>query len=360
MFSLVRSACREVREAMVRKSAVNAKTRTRIVDVAHASGYSPSVVSRVLAGKGDVTAETRTQILAAAHDLGYERHGEFRGRPSVPPKLIDLTFLYFDNPWTAQVIAGAWKAASAQGFDILLTTERDDANADWVRRTQSRGVTGAIICQIRPTVEELRLLTRSRIPIVLLDPRSDTSEAVPTVGTDDRQGGFDAGMHLAATAATRFIGLVGIPQYRFGRARMEGFVDAISTFRPEAEVEILQIQWSHWHAAQAVLPLLKATNETIGIFACNDAMATGVYHAAAQAGKTIPADVQVVGFDDEPTSRLLSPPLTTLKYPLREAAATAVNLIADAAQGKPMPTERIEVPSQLIVRGSTLIASGQD
>ncbi|MGO4535963.1 LacI family DNA-binding transcriptional regulator [Leifsonia sp. 2MCAF36] len=331
------------------------KTRARIVDVAQVSGYSPSVVSRVLAGKGDVTIQTRTQILAAAHELGYERHGEFRGRPSVPPKLIDLTFLYFDNPWTAQVIAGAWKAASALGFDILLTTERDDENADWVRRTQSRGVAGAIICQIRPTSEELRLLARSRIPIVLLDPRSDTSEAVPTVGTDDRQGGFDAGEHLAGTSATRFYGLVGTPQYRFGRARMDGFVEAINTFRPEAPVEILQIPWSHWHATQAVLPLLKATTEPIGIFASNDAMATGVYYAAAQAGKAIPADVHVVGFDDEPTSRLLSPPLTTLKYPLREAAATAVNLIADSARGVPVPAERIEVPSQLIVRGSTHI-----
>jgi LacI family transcriptional regulator len=334
------------------------RSRARIVDVAQASGYSASVVSRVLAGKGDVTAQTRTHILASAHELGYERHGELRGRPAVPPKLIDLTFLYFDNPWTAQVIAGAWKAASALGFDILLTTERDDENADWVRRTQSRGVAGAIICQIRPTSDELRMLARSRIPIVLLDPRSDTSEAVPTVGTDDRQGGFDAGEHLAATPATRFFGLVGTPQYRFGRARMEGFVDAITSYRPEAPIEIIQIPWSHWHAMQAVLPLLKATNETVGIFASNDAMATGVYYAAAQAGKAIPTDVQVVGFDDEPTSRLLSPPLTTLKYPLREAAATAVNLIADSARGLAMPTERIEVPSQLIVRGSTHIVDG--
>jgi LacI family transcriptional regulator len=330
-------------------------TRPRIVDIAAASGFSPSVVSRVLSGKGDVTSTTRTHILAAAHELGYERHGEFRGRPAIAPKLIDLTFLYFDNPWTAQVIAGAWKAASALGFDILLTTERDDENADWVQRTQTRGVAGAIICQIRPTSEELRLLARSRIPIVLLDPRSDTSEAVPTVGTDDRQGGYDAGAHLASTSATRFIGIVGTPQYRFGRARMEGFVEAISTLRRGAEIEIIQVHWSHWHATQAVLPLLKAANEVVGIFACNDAMATGVYYAAAQAGKSIPADVHVVGFDDEPTSRLLSPPLTTLKYPLRDAAAKAVNLIAESAQGIPMPMKRIEVPSQLIVRGSTSI-----
>ena len=343
----------EVRWAMAQEQ--QKSTRARIVDVAAASGYSPSVVSRVLSGKGDVSVSTRTQILAAAHELGYERHGEFRGRPAVPPKLIDLTFLYFDNPWTSQVIAGAWQAASALGYDILLTTERDDENADWVRRTQSRGVAGAIICQIRPTSEELRMLTRSRIPIVLLDPRSDTSEAVPTVGTDDRQGGFDAGAHLAATSATRFIGIVGTPQYRFGRARMEGFAEAISTLRPDAKVEIIQVHWSHWHATQAVLPLLKGATETIGVFACNDAMATGVYYAAAQAGKSIPDDIHVVGFDDEPTSRLLSPPLTTLKYPLREAAATAVNLIASAAQGLSMPVERIEVPSQLVIRDSTRI-----
>jgi LacI family transcriptional regulator len=176
---------------------------------------------------------------------------------------------------------------------------------------------------------------------------------VPTVGTDDRQGGFDAGAHLAATPATRFIGIVGTPQYRFGRARMEGFTEAISTLRPEAEIEIIQVHWSHWHATQAVLPRLKTATETIGIFACNDAMATGVYSAAVQAGKSIPGDVHVVGFDDEPTSRLLSPPLTTLNYPLREAAAAAVKMISDAANGVPIPTERIEVPSQLVVRGST-------
>lgn len=82
-------------------------------------------------------------------------------------------------------------------------------------------------------------------------------------------------------------------------------------------------------------------------------MAWGVYEAAARAGRSIPDDVNVVGFDDEPKSQLMSPPLTTIQFPLREAAAAAVNLIADAIKGIPMPSDRLEVPSRLVVRGST-------
>jgi LacI family transcriptional regulator len=260
---------------------------------------------------------------------------------------------YFNTGWAAEVIAGAWNAAAPLGFDLLLTTERDDADDDWVGRTQARGAAGAIIRLIRPTAEELRGFARSRTPIVLLDPRSDTPDAVASVGTSDYQGGFDAGKHLASTPARRFFGLVGTPPYRFGRARMQGFIDALHQFAPDAEAEVIPIAWSPVHAAKAVLPLLKASKEPVGIFGCNDAMAWGVYEAAARAGRSIPDDVNVVGFDDEPKSQLMSPPLTTIQFPLREAAAAAVNLIADAIKGIPMPSDRLEVPSRLVVRGST-------
>lgn len=329
------------------------RPNARIVDVAEAAGFSPSVVSRVLSGRGDVSSETRMKILAAAHELGYERYKDRRGRPRVQPQLIDLTLAYFNTGWAAEVIAGAWNAAAPLGFDLLLTTERDDVDDDWVRRTQARGAAGAIIGLIRPTAEELTTFARSRTPVVLLDPRSDSQNAITSVGTSDHQGGFDAGEHLAKTGATRFVGLVGTPAYRFGRARMQGFVEAINLYRPDASVEVVPISWSPAHAAKAVLPLLKSSNDPIGIFGCNDAMAWGVYEAAARAGRSIPGDVNVVGFDDEPKSQLMTPPLTTIQFPLREAAAAAVNLIADAIKGIPMPTERLEIPSRLIVRGST-------
>lgn len=332
-----------------------AGSRIRIVDVADASGFSPSVVSRVLSGKGEVTAATRRQILAAAEELGYERNVENRGRPRTHGHLVDLTLAYFDSAWAAEVIAGAWDVAGPLGLDLLLTTERDRPDADWVQRTQARGASGAIVGSIRPTARELRYLARAGIPVVLLDPRSDGPGAVPSVGTSDRQGGFDAGVHLAERAAERFIGVVGTPKYRFGRERMEGFAEGVAKLIPGAAVDILSVAWSPRGAAtKALVPILKKSTGPVGIFAVNDAMAKDAYTAAEITGLSIPDDVRVIGFDDEPTSRLLSPPLTTVQYPLREAAQEAVKLISAALRGRTVPTERIELPSRLIVRGSTV------
>ena len=329
------------------------RRRTRIVDIAAAAGFSPSAVSRVLIGKGEVSEATRRRILAVANELGYERDSDRRGRPRPAGQVINLTLAYIDTAWAAEAIAGAWTAADALGFDILLTSEHDSPDRDWVQRAQFRGVVGAIVGLIRPTSEERDRLARAGIPIVMLDPRADGPEGIASIGTSDRQGGFDAGTHLVAAGATRFVGVVGTPQYRFGRARMEGFADAVSRALPGAPIEIVSTDWSVSAAADALVPVLRGSTERVGLFAVNDAMATGAYAAAAHVGLSVPDDVSVVGFDDEPTSRFLTPPLTTVELPLREAAAAAVRLIVAASKGTPIPGKRIEIPSRLIVRGST-------
>jgi len=323
------------------------------VDIAAAAGFSPSAVSRVLIGKGEVSEATRRRILAVATELGYDRDSDRRGRPRPPGQLINLTLAFLDTAWAAEAIAGAWKTADALGFDILLTSEHDSPDRDWVQRAQFRGVAGAIVGLIRPTSEERDRLARAGIPIVMLDPRSDGPEGVASIGTSDRQGGLDAGAHLVATGATRFVGVVGTPHYRFGRARMEGFAEAVSAAVPDARIDIVSTEWSAKAAADSLVPVLRGAKEQIGLFAVNDDMATGAYAAAAYVGLSIPDDVGVVGFDDEPTSRFLTPPLTTVELPLREAAAAAVRLIVGASTGTPIPGERIEIPSRLIVRGST-------
>jgi LacI family transcriptional regulator len=330
------------------------ESRVRLVDVAAASGFSPSVVSRVLAGRGDVSAATRAAILQAAERLGYERSAAPSGRPRRPSRTIGLTLGWLDTAWAAEAIADVAAVAAARGFDLLLTTERDSPGDDWVERTQAGGVVGAIVGVIRPTNNQLRRLALAGIPVVLLDPCSDPLGPVAIVGTADHQGGFDAGTHLTQGGAQHFIGVVGTPQYRFGRARMEGFVEAVSDHAPLASVEVLTVDWSSRAATEALVPRLKAHRGPVGVFAVNDDLARGVYEAAAQVGIRIPQDIRVVGFDDEPRSRWMTPPLTTLQFPYREAARKAVELIADSGRAIPLPTGRIEIASQLVVRGSTV------
>jgi DNA-binding LacI/PurR family transcriptional regulator len=105
--------------------------------------------------------------------------------------------------------------------------------------------------------------------------------------------------------------------------------------------------------------VLKRHRPPLGVFTTNDAMAFGVYKAAASLGLTIPGHLQVVGFDDVPRAALASPPLTTVRQPIREMAGRAIELVQQMRNGEATGVERIELPTRLMVRGSTLAEEGR-
>ena len=319
--------------------------------VAEAAGVSVSSASRALAGRGDLRAETRERVLAAARDLGYHRSDEPRGRPaSADSRLIELVLGSFDDVWTDAVTAGARQGAFSLGFDLALTLERDDPADDWPARVATRRPAGVILGIIRPTQRQLHDLRGLNIPLVLLDPRSDPEGELPSVGTTDWQGGYDAGAHLVGTGVERFVLVGGTPPYRFGRAREEGFRQAVLELRPGAAITRVEASWG---SAVPSAQLVAALSAGAGVFACSDPMAAAVYRAAEQLGLRIPRDVGVVGFNDDLGAQALRPKLTTVRQPLREMAARAVQLVHDLRQQSVDRYERIELPSELVVRGST-------
>lgn len=277
-------------------------------DVADAAGVSLATASRALAGRGDLALATRERVFAVAHELGYDRRVVSRGRPTtLDPRLIEFVLGSFDDAWTNAMTTGAREAAFRLGFDLVLTLERPDPSDDWPTRVATRRPSGVVIGIIRPTSRQLEELHALRIPVVLLDPRSDPEGTLASVGTTDWRGGYDAGVHLCETAAERFVVVNGVPRYRFGRAREQGFLQAISEHRPTAEVVHIDSQWTR---APLDAQLMKAVSgsETVGVFACNDEMALAVYRAAARAKRRIPDEVGIVGFNDEPRAAAADPP----------------------------------------------------
>jgi LacI family transcriptional regulator len=188
-----------------------------------------------------------------------------------------------------------------------------------------------------------------------MDPQAETSRGLTSVRTTDREGGHAAAMHLAERGATRFAIVLGSPPYRYGRARNTGFREGLRLARPGADLVALQADWGAAAAREAALPLLRGLKpgERLGVFACSDEMAAGVYSAAAATGRRIPDDVLVVGFDDLRGARWLTPPLTTVRQPIREMAAAAVTALAESAAGAPLPPSPIVLATRLIERGST-------
>ncbi|MGC5221756.1 LacI family DNA-binding transcriptional regulator [Micromonospora sp. DT81.3] len=327
-------------------------------DVADAAGVSVPTASRALSGRGDLSRSTRERVVAAAEELGYDRSLVNRGRPTtLDPRLIEFVLGSFDDAWTDAMTTGAREAAFRLGFDLVLTLERPDPSDDWPTRVATRRPSGVVIGIIRPTTRQLDEIRGLRIPIVLLEPRSDPEGALASVGTTDWQGGHDAGTLLAASAAARFVVVTGVPRYRFGRAREEGFRAAIAEHRPEAEVLRVDSEWTDAPLTEGLVAAIRTAPTPVGVFACNDEMAFAVYRAAARIGLKIPDDVSVVGFNDEPRAARADPPLTSVRQPLRAMAARAVELVTRLRHHDDQRHERVELPSELIVRASTLPTS---
>lgn len=269
------------------------------------------------------------------------------------PRMIELVLGRFDDPWTDEVAAGARHGATRLGYDLVLTTEREDPDDDWPGRVAARRSGGVILGLIRPTRSQLAHLRGLNIPVVLLDPMSDPHGQLDSVGTTDWAGGFEAGTHLAYAGLQRFIVVAGRPPFRFGRAREGGFRQAIRELAPESEVITIRGVWTDADLSVILGPALERLPPPIGIFTCNDAMAAGVYRAARNLGLRIPEDLSVVGFDDAPLAATLSPQLTTVRQPIRDMASRAVDLLQELRASSVRSGERIELPTRLIVRGST-------
>ncbi|HEV7950845.1 MAG TPA: substrate-binding domain-containing protein [Glaciihabitans sp.] len=323
-------------------------------DVAEAAGVSISTASRALAGRGDLTLRTRERVLEASAAVNYNRRSSARGRPTtVDSRSIELVLGSYDDAWTNEVTAGARRSAFQHGFDLMLTFERDDPHDDWPARVATRRPSGVILGLIRPTTRQLTELRGLNIPLVLLDPRSDPHGQLASVGTTDWQGGYDAGTHLLGTGAQRFVVITGTPRYRFGKARDEGFRHAITEHAPHAEVTRIDSQWSGGDVTARIAELFTADTSPLGVFACNDDMALSAYTAAARLNLRVPRDIRVIGFDDDPRAAAASPPLTTVRQPLSEMAARAVELIQELRARTDNQFDRIELPTQLVIRGST-------
>lgn len=324
-------------------------------EIAEAAGVSVSSVSRALTGRGDLGRATRERVLEVAKAMNYDRRQSARGRPtSLDPRLIELVLGSFDGAWTDEVTGGARESAFRLGYDLVLTLERDDPADDWPARVATRRPSGVILGLIRPTSRQLAELRGLRIPLVLLDPRSDPHGELASVGTTDWQGGYDAGAHLIAAGLRRFIVVTGTPRYRFGRAREDGFRQAIDELAGTVQLSRVEAEWSDADVRAAFARLFASDRTPTGVFACNDEMALAVYRAAHRLGLGIPEDVSVIGFNDEPGAAAADPPLTSVRQPVRAMAARAVELVQEHRQRDTNQFERVELATRLIVRSSTL------
>ncbi|HEY1705691.1 MAG TPA: LacI family DNA-binding transcriptional regulator [Trebonia sp.] len=324
-------------------------------EVAFQAGVSFQTASKVLNG-GDVrvSAETAQRILAVAAELGYRPNTIARSLVQRATATIGLVASDATDIGIAEASVAAEQEARRHGHSVLVghLAAGGADGADIVRTLIERRVDGIIAAA--PEVEEdteVAELLRGYVPAVSL--HAVPGGGVPLVGSNHRETGRLATAHLIALGHTVIGTVTGLFRRRVTRSRLHGYEDALRAADLETSEDLVaEGDWTPEGGSAAARLLLQRVPGLTAIFVHSDMMAIGVLSALRHAGRRVPDDVAVVGCDDIPFAKYLSPPLTTVRIPLAETGRAAFGLLRRCIEGEPLPDKTPLLPVELIVRAS--------
>jgi LacI family transcriptional regulator len=329
------------------------RSRPTLAEIAEAAGVSLPTVSKVVNGRADVAASTRAKIEQLLGERNYRHPGVRPGRRS---GLIDVVFAGLDSPWAMEILRGIEKWCSAHAMAAAVSAVRHGSArpASWTSALASHDTDGVLLVTSELTTDQLRQLREEDIPLVMVDPANLPEPDLPSVGATNWAGGIAATQHLVELGHRRIGAITGPMEYLCSLARIDGYRSALERAGLRFDPSLVQ-HGDFMHEGGLVRggDLLDRSDRPTAIFAGSDQQALGVYEAARQRGLRIPEDLSVVGFDDLPVGRWVSPPLTTVRQPLTEMGEAAAEMLGTLIEGQPLASRRIELATELVVRGST-------
>ncbi len=250
-------------------------------------------------------------------------------------------------PWMGEVLQGVVDTVEAADYGLLLFTCNRGAESveRFTSQVSARAFDGLVVVEPENTLDHLTALHRDGLPIVLIDDRGHHPE-FPSVVTTNHEGGASAARHLRAAGRTRPLVITGPQDFGCVRDRLEGFVSVLPTDL------VVRGDFTERCGRLAVEQLIASGVEFDSVFAHNDITAAGVLRALRAAGRTVPGDIAVVGFDDIPMAEHTEPPLTTVRQPTRQMGETAARMLLSHLGGTPVPDAPVVLPTELVVRHS--------
>jgi DNA-binding LacI/PurR family transcriptional regulator len=330
-----------------------------MADVGRLAGVSHQTVSRVINGSPHVRPDTRERVLAAMEQLGYRPN--FMARALATGRTNTLGVVSFDTTLygPASTLFGIERAAHEAGYFIIVAslTALDRASVqEAVERLRRQSVDGLLIIAPQQDAADALLHAPPDIPLIAVE--AGPGDATPLVAVDQYAGAATATRHLLELGHETVWHICGPTDWVESVERSRGWREALEAAGAQPPPP-LEGDWSP-STGYVLGRRLSADRKVTAIFVANDQMALGVLRALHEAGREVPEDVSVVGFDDIPEAPYFTPPLTTIRQDFIEMGRRSLGLIVSLIEGvEPTPAgDRIE--PELIVRASTAPRSSGD
>lgn len=325
-----------------------------IRDVAAVAGVSHGTVSRVINGGHWVSPEARAAVDAAIVETGYTANHAARslatGRAnSLAFLLTEPQHLLFADPTFALLLRGATEALAERSMTlVLLIADSAEERSNVERYVRAGHVDGVLLVSSHESDSLLTSLVAAGVPTVCTGIPLGDSAAVPNVSVDEVGSARMMTRHLLDRGHRRIALIAGPDDTPGGRFRLVGFREEMGALFDPDLVQQGSYEQSSGDAAMA--RLLERAPDIDAVFAASDVMAVGAIAALRRAGKRVPDDIAVAGFDDSGLAETHDPPLTTVRQPWAEISHTMVDMVLDVIAGR--TREPIVLPTTLIIRES--------
>lgn len=329
-----------------------------IRDLALKLNISISTVSRALRNAPDINPETKKAVLKMARQLNYEPNRVAQSLRSNKTNTLGVIVPEIALHFFSTSISGIQAYAAEQDYSIMITQSLESLATEKnnLQMLMASRVDGLIISLSSGTnnVDHLKKILEKNTPIVMFDRVSDELN-VSKVIVDDHDGAFKATSHLIKTGCKRVAFLGGPPNLYISEKRKKGYLDALLKYDvsivPELIVHCKDLQHDAINGAKKLLNL---PDRPDAIFCVNDPIAVTAMQLVKEMGISIPDELSIVGFTDEPVSRYIEPSLTTVAQPAFELGQEAARLFFDQTRDKENFKPMVKVvPTQLIIRNST-------
>ena len=332
---------------------------TSIKDIAQVVGCSISTVSRVINDRDAVDPFTRKKVLEVIERLDYTPNLTAQGLRVKKGRLIGVAIPNNTLGVFSVVVQYALEAAYSQGFNIVLVNSHDDPDLEETlfKSLLSREINGVMLTRVSDESKIVSRIVKRNIPLVVID-RAFEHENVSNVVLNNHKAGCMAAEHLLELGHRKIACITGPLKISLSRERLKGFQGTLAA-------RGVALPATHLHEGnflyptglRGVLALREQGASYTALWAMNDLMGFGAIRALQEQGAHVPQDISVLGMDDLEIAEMVSPPLTTIHYPLKELVEKAMKLLISQITSREVGSETIVVEPSMTVRRSTMRCS---
>lgn len=333
--------------------------RPTLEEVAARAGVGRGTASRVINGSPRVSAHTREAVEAAVAELGYVPNRAARALAGNRTDAIALVVpesesRFFAEPYFSDIVRGVGAALADTDMQLLLTL----AGSDRERRRLAQYLTahrvdGVLLVSVHADDPLPDLLEQLGMPAVMSGRRS-ASEPLAAVDSDNFEGARSAVDHLISRGRRSIATITGRLDVYGAQRRLDGYHKAVASAGLDPDERLIApADFTEEGGARAMRDLLARRPDVDAVFAASDVMAAGARQVLREAGRRIPDDVALVGFDDSAVARHMDPALTSVRQPIEEMGREMTRVLLQEIAVENLERPQIVLPTELIVRDSS-------